>query len=91
VTAVELCGENFKPRKRAVVVGVGLCLAQPTLDRRSVAFGEMIEHVALLVADAPLHGRADAKHVTHRLAKCLGAVEHDQHALLDIQAAINEV
>jgi len=43
------------------------------------------------VADAPLHRGAHAEHVTDSLVQRLGAVEHAEHALLDIQAALNEV
>jgi hypothetical protein len=35
--------------------------------------------------------RVDAEHVADRLSECLGAVDHHQHALLDIQAALDEV
>ena len=51
----------------------------------------MTEHVALLVAHAALDRRVDAEHVTDGLSQRLGAVDDDQHALLDIQAALDEV
>jgi len=47
--------------------------------------------MTFLVANAALHRRVDAEHVTHRLAQRLGAVDHDQHALLDIEAALDQV
>ena len=36
-------------------------------------------------------GVSDAEHVADRLAQRLGAVDDDQHALLDIEAALDEV
>ena len=47
--------------------------------------------MTFLVANAALHRRVDAEHVADGLAQRLGAVEHDEHALLDIQAAVHEV
>jgi hypothetical protein len=49
------------------------------------------EHVALLVAHAALDRRVDAEHVAHGLAQRLGAVEDDEHALLCVEAALDEV
>ena len=37
---------------------------QPPLDRRAVALGQVLEHVALLVADAALHRRRLAEHLS---------------------------
>src|SRR5438552_2907651 len=45
--------------------------AEPRLDRLAVAFGEMIEHVALLVLDAALHGHAVAEHLPDGLPEGL--------------------
>ena len=53
--------------------------------------GQVVEHVALLVADAALDRRVDAEDVADGLAQRLGAVEDDEHALLDVQAALDEV
>ena len=39
----------------------------------------------------PLHRRVDAEDVVDRLAQCLAAVEHDEHALVDVEAAPAEV
>jgi len=47
--------------------------------------------MTFLVANAALHRRVDAEHVAHGLAQRLIAVEHDEHALLDIQPALDEV
>ncbi len=47
--------------------------------------------MTFLVADAALHRRVDAEHVADRLAQRLAAVEHDEHALLDVQASLDQV
>jgi len=47
--------------------------------------------MTFLVTRAALHRRVEAEHVAHRLAQCLGAVDDHQHALLDIQAALDQV
>jgi hypothetical protein len=46
--------------------------------------------MTFLVADTALD-RHGAEHVAHGLAQRLAAVEHAQHALLDVQAAVNEI
>jgi len=48
-------GEQFQPVKRELVVLRCPCLAQPGLHGGPVAFGEMVEHVALLMANTALH------------------------------------
>jgi hypothetical protein len=47
--------------------------------------------MTFLVADAALYGGAGVEHVTYPLAEGLGAVKHAEHALTDIQAAIDEI
>jgi len=46
--------------------------------------------MTFLVANAARH-RHGAEHLVDRRAQCLAAVEHDEHALLDIQAPVDEV
>jgi hypothetical protein len=89
--AVELRGQGAQFLERGGVVLARPGSAQPTLYLRPVALGEVVEHVALLVADAALHRRVHAEHVADRLAQRLGAVEHAQHALLCVEAAVDEV
>jgi len=64
------------------VIGLGPRPTQPRLDRRTVALGAMVEHVALLVTNTPMD-RDLAEHRGDRLAQRLGAVEHEQGALSD--------
>ena len=64
--------------------------AQPGLTSWPVALGQVVEHVAFLVPDAALHGRL-AEDVADRLAQRLGAVDHEQDALLGVEAALDEV
>ena len=47
--ALELAGERLSLLERAVVVVSAHARAQPALDQVAVAFGEVVEHVALLV------------------------------------------
>jgi hypothetical protein len=47
--------------------------------------------MTFLVANAALHRRVGPEHVADGLAQRLGAVEHDQHALPHIEAALDEV
>src|SRR3954469_23797662 len=47
--------------------------------------------MTFLVTDAALHRRMDAEHVPDGLAQRLGAIDDHEHALLDIQAALDEV
>ena len=75
--------------RECVVVG-GPRAAQPHLDRGAVALGQVVEHVSLFVADAALH-RHRAEYLGHGGPECLAAVEDDEHALLDVQAAVDEV
>jgi hypothetical protein len=44
----------------------------------------VIKHVSLLVRRTSLDRGALAEHVAHGGAQRLGAIDHDQHALLDI-------
>jgi hypothetical protein len=47
--------------------------------------------MTFLVPMTALHRRVGAEHVPDGLAQRLGAVDHDEHALLDIQAALDQV
>ena len=47
--------------------------------------------MTFLVTHAALDRGAGAEHVVDRGPECLGAVDHDQHALLDVEAAVHEV
>src|SRR6266540_3468751 len=64
--------------------------SQPLLHRRSVALGQVVEHIPLLVADTALD-RHWAEHLVDRLAQCFGAVDHAEHALAEIEAAGDDV
>jgi hypothetical protein len=90
MAAVEFAGERAHLLQRAGVIGLGPRPTQPRLDRRTVALGEMVEHVALLVTNTPMD-RDLAEHRADRLAQRLGAVEHEQDALLGILAPLDEV
>jgi hypothetical protein len=63
---------------------------QPLLHRRPFALGQVVGDVALLVPDAPLHGRL-AEDVADRLAERLGAIDHEQDPLLGVEAALDQV
>jgi hypothetical protein len=91
MAAVELAGENLEAFQGGGVIVQRPRLAQPPLDERAVALGEVVEHVSLFVADTALHRGVDAEDVTDGLSERLGAVEHNEHALLDIQAALDEI
>jgi len=73
---------------RVVLAGPGPAHAR--LDGRAVALGQVLEDVAFLVANAALH-RHRAEHLVDRGPERLAAIEHDEHALLDIQSAVHEV
>jgi hypothetical protein len=73
------------------VVGFGPGAAQPPLDRGAVTLGQVLEHVSLLVPDAPVDEGALAEHRPDRLAQRLGAIDHEQDRLLGIQASVDEV
>jgi hypothetical protein len=51
----------------------------------------VIEDIAFFVANTTLYRRVGAEHVADRLAERLRAVEHAEHALADVQAAIDEI
>jgi len=51
--AVELPREQLQVGERPVVIVKLPCPAQPALHRRAVAFGQVVEHVALLVTVMP--------------------------------------
>ena len=65
--------------------------AQPAADGVALVLGQVIEDVAFLVADASLDRRVDAEDVVDGLAQRLAAVEDDEHALVDVEAAAGEV
>jgi hypothetical protein len=87
---IELAGEPAQPVKREFVIVSRPCRAQPALDRGPVALGQVLQHISFLVAKAPMH-RHIAEHLAHRGPQRLAAVEHHEHALLDVHAAIDEV
>src|SRR5581483_3475968 len=87
---LELAGERVQLGERPFVIVAGPRPAQPLLHGRPVALGEVVEHVALLVADTALH-RYGAEHLVDRLPQRLGAVDHAQHALAEVKAAGDEV
>src|SRR3954471_8550748 len=91
VAAGELVGEHAQLLERTVVILERPRRPQPPTHQGLVALGQVGEHVALLVPDAALDRGVDAEHVTDRLAQRLGAVEDDQHALLDIQATLDQI
>ena len=88
--AVQLGRERLEAVERERVVVGGPRAAQPGLDGRAVALGQVLEHVAFLVAHATLH-RDGAEDLGHGGPECLGAVEDDEHALLAVKAAIDQV
>ena len=53
---LELARERLQLGERAIVVEFRPRPAQPVLDGRTVALGEIMKHVSLLVADAALDG-----------------------------------
>ena len=59
--ALELAGEHVEALASRVVVVERPGLPQPAAHERSVALGEMAEHVSLLVAYASLHRRVGAE------------------------------
>ena len=72
------------------MIVAGPRLAQPGLDHGAVALGQVIEDPAFLVTHTPLDGHGP-EHLADRGPQRLGSVEHDEHALLDIQPALHEV
>ena len=88
--ALEVVREPGELLKRAVIVGLAPRPAQPGLDRRTVALGEMTEDVAFFVPQAALHGHV-AEHGADRLAQRFGAVDDEQHPLLGVQAALDQI
>jgi hypothetical protein len=71
------------------------CISPPLSDdntfERGGRRGRHLAFMTFLVTDAALHRRSGAEHVTHRLAQRLRTVQHAEHALTDVQAAIDEV
>ncbi len=86
-------GERLAPRDKPflALVGIGPGGAQPPAHAGPVALGQVVEDVALLVTDTTLNRRALAEHVTHRLPKRLGAVEHAEHPLGRVEPARDQV
>ena len=86
----KLPGEPVKAVQRGGMVGELPGGSQSPLDTGAVAFGKVIEDVALLVADAPLD-RDRTKYLVDGRPQRLAAGEDDEHALLDIEAPVDEV
>jgi hypothetical protein len=76
--------------QRASVVVLGPCGAQLVLDLRAVALGQVVEDVSLFVAHTTVDGHR-AEHLVDGGPERLAAIEDDEHALLDVQAAVDEV
>jgi len=70
--SVELAGELAEAVACEGVVLVGPGAAHPGLDGRAVAFGQVLEDVAFLVANAALH-RHGAEHLVDRGPQRLAA------------------
>lgn len=86
----ELARECLQTADRGTVVGELAGRAQLALDGGPIALGEVIEHVALLVANAALDGHV-AEDGVNRGAQGLAAIQDDQHALIAVQAPLDEV
>ena len=82
------CVELFK---RAVMIGLRPRATQASLDRLTVALGEMIEDVACFVLHAALDGHVVAEHLPDRFAQRLRSVNDEQHSVLDIEATVDEI
>ena len=66
-------------------------LPQPAAHQWAVALGQVVEHVSLFVAHTALNRRIGPEDVADGLPKCLGAVDDHQHALVDVEAALDQV
>jgi hypothetical protein len=64
---------------------------QPDLDRLAVALGEMVKHVATLVLGTALHGNVVAEHLPDSFPERLRPVDHEQQALLNIEAPVEQI
>ena len=64
--------------------------SQPGLNGRTVAFGAVLEHASLLVADAALH-RDRPEHFADGGPQRVGSVEDNEDAPLDVQAVVDEI
>ena len=73
------------------MVGEGPGAAQSSPHHLPDLLVEVIEHVALLVADPALHRGSCSEDVADRLAQGLGAVDAEQDPLLGIEAAVEAV
>jgi len=91
VAALQFRAKSLQPVERPVVIVERPGVAQSAFDRRPVALGQVLQDVALLVADAALHRRAFAEHVPDRLPQCFRAVDHEQHSLLRVEAALDQI
>lgn len=90
-TAFQLTRERVKLVEGAAVIVELPGAARAAVDRRPVALGRAVDHVSLLVADAPLDRGALPEQGSDSGPERLAAVDHDQHALLDIEHALGEV
>lgn len=88
---VELERQAVELFERSIVVGVLPRPVQPCLDRVAVTLGEMLEYVALLVLNAALDGDVVAEDLPDGLPEALRPVDHEQHPLLDVEPAVDEV
>ena len=88
--ALQLAGEQLQPVEGLLIVLRRRRLPQPALDGGPVAFGEMVEHVAFLVADTPLH-RDGPEDLVDGGPQGLPAVQDDQNPLLEIKPPLDQV
>jgi hypothetical protein len=86
----ELARERLQAADRGTVVRELPGRAELALDGGPVALGEVIEDVALLVANAALDGDV-AEDGIDGGSEGLAAVQDDEDALVAVQAAVDEV
>src|SRR3954447_3886894 len=67
------------------------CIRRPSRSLSSRSTPDVTVFMTFLVADTALHRGVDPEHVADRLAQRLGAVDHAEHALLDVEATLDEV
>jgi hypothetical protein len=87
----ELTCKQLEALQSPIVAGLIPGRSQPPAHESPVAFGQMTQDIAFLVAHAAVYRCALAKNVSDRLAQGLCAVDDTQDSLGGIEAALDEI
>jgi len=91
VRVCELTCKQLEALQSPIVAGLIPGRSQPPAHESPVAFGQMTQDIAFLVAHAALHRGVLAQNVANGFTQRLRAVDDTQGSLGGIEAALDEI